>query len=167
MIDIAKFCLKCGAPMIDREVNGEARVVCSSASCDYVFWNNPVPVVAGLVKYQGSIVLIQNVGWPEDWYGLVTGYLEKNESPEEGIIREVKEEINLDAKVERWIGNYIFTQKNEIIMAYYLTAQGEIQMNEEINDYKLVPPDQLKPWPFATGLAAAQWLKDEGISNQT
>lgn len=161
---MSKHCIDCGAALQIQIHNEEERLGCSN-NCGYVFWNNPVPVVAGLVKYDGKIILIQNTGWPLDWFGLVTGYLEKNETPEEGIVREVREELGLESKVVSLIGNYIFTQKNEIILAYYLTAEGNIQTNDEIQDFKLVLPNKLKPWPFATGLAAEQWLKNENLIN--
>lgn len=159
------YCFKCGKELGYIDVGTERRLSCLDTTCGHVVWENPVPVVAGLVLYEEEIVLIQNRGWPADWFGLVTGYLEKNESPEKGIIREVKEELNLEAKVEYLIGNYIFEQKNEIILAYYLTAHGIIGIDtNELQDYKLVRPDKLQPWPFATGLAVKQWLEDQNIS---
>ena len=34
-------------------------------------------------------------GWPEKWFGLVSGFLERGETPEEGMRRELAEELAL------------------------------------------------------------------------
>jgi NADH pyrophosphatase NudC (nudix superfamily) len=47
---------------------------------------NPVPVVAALIEYQGKIVLARNAQWPEGMFSLVTGYLEKHETPEDAVV---------------------------------------------------------------------------------
>ena len=49
-------------------------------------------------KESPEIVLVRSNGWPESWFGLVTGFLEKSETPAEGCLREVKEgDILLDS----------------------------------------------------------------------
>jgi ribosomal protein S27AE len=52
-----KFCPACRTGLELRAVDGRERLCCGSAACNYVHWNNPVPVVAALVelddKYPG------------------------------------------------------------------------------------------------------------------
>lgn len=158
----AAFCQKCGSPLMEQEKDGYLRQVCSSEECSQVFWNNPVPVVAGIIEYDGNIVLIQNVGWPKEWYGLVTGFLEKGETPEQGMLRELKEELGLEGEIQSLVGNYSFFEKNELILAYHVIASGKIDMGDELSDYKVVPIDKVKPWPFATGIALGDWLERRG-----
>lgn len=154
----AAFCQKCGSPLLEKELDGYIRQVCSSEDCGRTFWNNPVPVVAGIIEYDGNIILIQNVGWPKEWFGLVTGFLEKGEAPEQGMLRELKEELGLDGEIQSFVGNYSFFEKNELILAYHVIAKGEINMGDELSDYKIIPIDKVKPWPFATGKALGDWL---------
>jgi ADP-ribose pyrophosphatase YjhB (NUDIX family) len=123
-----------------------------------VFWDNPLPVVAGLVEHEGKVILIQNKGWPESWFGLVTGFLERGETPEAAVLRELKEELSLDGEVVRLIGVYDFSMRNEVIVAYHVRARGSIALGEELAAYKAVEPDALKPWPFGTGHAVRDWL---------
>jgi len=53
--------------------------------------------------------------WPKSWFGLVTGFLERGESPEAGCLREVQEELGLDeAEIVSLIGVYEFTVRNEV-----------------------------------------------------
>jgi NADH pyrophosphatase NudC (nudix superfamily) len=154
-----KFCPRCAEPLISRELSGRGRLSCPSAECGYVFWDNPIPVVAALVEHGEHVLLVRNRGWPQGWYGLVAGFLEREEDPEEGALREVREELNLEGEIVSLIGLYSFPQKNEIIMAYHVRAHGEIRLGEELEDFKLIRPGKLRPWPFGTGLAVRDWLK--------
>ena len=36
--------------------------------------------------------------------------------------------------------------KNEIIIGYHVQARGEIRLNEELAEYRLVRPEQLRPY---------------------
>jgi NADH pyrophosphatase NudC (nudix superfamily) len=124
-----------------------------------VYWNNPVPVVAGIVEHDGLIILARNKLWPEKMFGLITGYLEQGESPEASIRREIKEELNLDSLKTSLVGVYPFLEKNEVLIAYHALTSGEITMGEELAEIKAIPPHKLKPWRFGTGYAVSDWLK--------
>ena len=154
----ASYCLKCGTKLIDREVDGFSRRACPSGNCDYVFWDNPVPVVAAIIEYGGAVLLVRNHGWLEKMFGLVTGFLEKNESLEEGVLREVKEELGLEGEVLGFVGAYPFFAMNQLLLAFHVVASGEIVLGEELVEVKPVALEKLKPWPFGTGLAVRDWL---------
>lgn len=157
------FCPQCASPLIAGFASGRNRLICSKP-CGYIFYDNPLPVVGAIVEYDDdTVVLVQNVGWPAEWFGIVTGFLEKNEEPADAILREIKEEIGLDAEIVERLGIYTFFQRNEIIITYHVRATGEIRTDEtEIQAYKLVPISQLKPWPFGTGPAVKEWLAKRG-----
>src|SRR5438128_12307896 len=88
-----KFCPTCASPLSARELEGHTRLVCSSETCDYVFYDNPVPVVAALIEHGETVLLVRSKGWPEHCYGLVAGFLEQGESPEQRALREVEDEV--------------------------------------------------------------------------
>jgi NADH pyrophosphatase NudC (nudix superfamily) len=149
-----KFCPSCAAPLAVRAEDGRA-----ACACGYVHWDNPVPVVAAIVEHEGAVILARNKEWPEKMYGLVTGFLEKDETPEEGVKREVKEELDLDATAAHLVGLYPFARRNELIIAYHVPAFGTVRLNEELADVRRIAPQKLRPWDFGTGLAVADWLK--------
>ena len=122
-------------------------------------WDNPVPVVAAIVEHEGAVILARNKAWPEKMYGLVTGFLEKDEAPEEGVKREVKEELDLDASAAHLVGLYPFARRNELIIAYHVPATGTLRLNEELADIRRIAPAMLRPWDSGTGLAVADWLR--------
>lgn len=157
------YCPQCASPLIPGVAGGRERLVCSKP-CGFVHWNNPVPVVGAIVEYDNdTVILIQNKGWPADWFGLVTGFLEKDEEPYEAVLRELNEELGLTGEIVEQVGVYTFFQRNELIITYHVRATGEIRMDEEeLQAYKLVPIHKLKPWPFGTGKALAEWLARRG-----
>lgn len=153
-----KFCPQCADLLVEGDIAGRPRQACRRPGCGYVFWDNPLPVLAGLVERDGFIVLARNHAWPEKTFGLVTGFMERDETPEEGVAREVHEELGLVARSASLIGIYPFQRKNELILAYHVVAGGEITLNEELAEYRLIPPEKLRPWDFGTGLAIRDWL---------
>ncbi len=157
-----KFCPACGSALAPSVQEGRTRLICSSESCGYIFHDNPVPVVAALLEHGQTVLLVRNKGWPEKWYGLVSGFLEKGETPEEGVLREVKEEVGLRGEIVSFIGAYAFREMNQVILAYHVRAHGEIVVGEEIAGVKAVPPDKLRPWPLGTGHAVRDWLAARG-----
>lgn len=156
-----RFCPHCAAPLIRREAAGRERSACTA--CDFVHWDNPLPVLAALVEVEGHILLARNVAWPHGRFALITGFMERDETPEQGIARELKEETNLDAQELSLIGVYEFQRKNELIIAYHVQATGTIQLNEELAEFRLVAPARLKPWRMGTGFAMADWMRSRQL----
>lgn len=159
------FCPLCAAPLAQRTEQGEARSTCS-AQCGFIHYDNPTPVVAAVVEHNGMVVLAHNRAWPDrlrSFYGLITGFLERAESPEQCAMREVKEELDLDVAAATLIGVYPFEQMNQVIIAYHVAANGAITLNDELDDFRHVALQECKVWPTGTGLALRDWLRTRGI----
>ena len=152
------FCPCCGGSLQTAEINGQSRLRCSVTGCAYVHWDNPVPIVAAIVEIDGAVILARNQNWPEKMFGLITGFLEKGETPDAGVLREVREELGLDAETAHFIGCYPFFEMNQLILAFHVPASGEIALNEELAAIKRVPVERLKPWTIGTGPAVRDWL---------
>lgn len=161
-----RFCPRCATPLETGVVDeGQPRLRCPDRACGYVHWDNPVPVVAAIVEHQGDIILARNRAWPPKMFALITGFLEKGDPhPESGVLREVEEELGLKGRVAEFVGHYPFERMNQIIIAYHVVAEGEIQLGEELVEYRRVPPAQLRPWPAATGLALRDWMLKRGLT---
>lgn len=153
-----RYCPWCSSPVQPVQRDGAERLICESDDCDFIHWGNPTPVVAAIVEHGDDVILVRNQGWPEKWFGLVTGFLEKVEHPEEGVLRELHEELGLRGEVQGFVGHYPFPQRNELILAFHVRATGEVELGEELAEYKRVPVGKLRPWPFATGDAVRDWL---------
>jgi NAD+ diphosphatase len=108
-------------------------------------------------------VLARSRSGPEHMYGLLTGFLARGESPQQGVTREVKDELDRDASATRLVGVYPFERKNELIIAFHVQAEGVISLNEELVDCRAIEPSRRRPWKFGIGLALADWLRSRGL----
>jgi ADP-ribose pyrophosphatase YjhB (NUDIX family) len=91
-------------------------------------------------------------------FALITGFLERGETPAGAVQREVKEETDLDGEAAHLIGVYDFARMNQVIIAYHVPATGRVKLSEELVDYRLIEPAKLRPWPQGTGQALADWM---------
>lgn len=163
-----RFCPQCATPLqpIVQDEDGGPKERLRCPACSWTHWNNPTPVLAAVVEYEGRILLARNAAWPGRMYALITGFMEAGETPQEGIRREVKEETDLDATAVELIGVYDFQRMNQVIIAFHVQAQGVVRLSPELVDYRLYACDEVKCWPAGTGYALADWLRRRGHEPQ-
>jgi NADH pyrophosphatase NudC (nudix superfamily) len=166
-----RYCTSCAtelAPMVLEEDGGpKTRLRCPA--CGWTHWNNPTPVLAAVVELtdrDGQLLLARNAAWPGRFFGLITGFMEAGETPEEGIAREVREETSLEPGAVALIGVYEFLRMNQVIVAYHVQAAGEIRLSPELSEHRILRPEDVKCWPAGTGRAVADWLTARGIEPQ-
>ena len=155
------FCPTCQARMEIKDIDGYNH--CTNSSCTFIQYQNPTPVVAAVIEYGDKQVLLgHNRACPQKWFGLITGFLEKHEHPDECVIREIKEEVGLDGTIQSFIGHYSFRRMNQIILAYHVKAEGDIILEDELDEVKIVAFDEVKTWPAGTGKALKDFLENLG-----
>lgn len=159
-----RFCPSCGQPLSVRNDGERDRKICVAEGCGRVVYDNPTPVVAAIVEKDGCAILARAHHFPEKWFGLVTGFLERGEAPDAGVLREVKEELGLDGTIVELVGVYPFTPMNQVIIAYHVRAEGEITLGAELAAFKAVPLEKLRPWPLGTGDAVRDFLANRAPS---
>ena len=153
-----RFCPQCSQPLQTVALEGRSHLQCRAAECGYIHWDNPIPVVAAIVEHEGLIILARSQGWPEKQYGLITGFLERGETPEQAVRRELGEELGLEAVAVNWVGHYSFFEMNQLLLVYHIIARGEIVLSDELAGIKSLPIERLKPWAIGTGPAVRDWL---------
>lgn len=134
------------------------RLACTATDCSYVHYDNPTPVVAAIVQREDSVVLVQNKGWPGSFFGLMSGFLERNEHPDEAVARELHEELGLVPLSQTFLGHYAFDGMNQLILAYHMVVEGEWTLGREIAAAKAIPIAKLRAWSVGTGPALQDWL---------
>ena len=158
------YCPSCATPLaaitLDEDGGEMERLRCPA--CGFTHWNNPVPVLAAVIEYQGKILLARNAAWEGKMYALITGFMEAGDTPEGGMAREIREETSLETRVLSLIGVYDFQRMNQVIIAYHAECHGEVRLSPELADYRLFAPEAVKCWPAGTGYALADWLKSRG-----
>ena len=166
MTQAFKFCPQCASALafITQAEDGGDKMRLRCPACNYTHWNNPVPVLAAVIEYDGQILLARNAAWPGKMYALITGFMEAGETPQDGIAREIAEETSLATESLDLIGVYDFQRMNQIIIAYHAVCHGEVRLSPELVDYRLYAPQSVKCWPAGTGYALADWLKSRGYT---
>jgi NADH pyrophosphatase NudC (nudix superfamily) len=162
-----RYCPSCATPLAQRtEVeDGGPRARLRCPACGFTHWNNPVPVLAAVIECadrDGRILLARNAAWSGRMFALVTGFMEAGETPEQGIVREVREETALACDAMTLIGVYDFQRMNQLIVAYHVLARGEIVLSPELAEYRLFTPEEVRCWPAGTGYALADFLRSRG-----
>jgi len=121
-----KYCLRCGAEMINKRIDHKERKVCPV--CKFVFYHNPVPAAGVVIQKDNKILLVKRKYEPYkgDWC-LPAGFMEYDESPEKCAIRETKEEINLDVELDGLFG--VYSGKDDprthaVLVMYWAKVKG-------------------------------------------
>jgi len=166
-----RFCPRCAQELawITQDEDGGAKQRLRCAACGFTHWNNPTPVLAAVVECidrDGQVLLARNTAWQGRFFGLITGFMEAGETPEDGIRREVLEETALVAEHVELLGVWDFQRMNQVIVAYHVAARGEIRLSPELAECKLLAPQDVRCWPQGTGQALARWLRLRGIEPQ-
>lgn len=118
-----------------------------------------IEVVAGII-YKNNKFLIAQRNAQKDQGGLWEfpgGKIEKNETYEDALIREIKEELNADIEVTEYIGENTHHYPNKTIKLHFYKAtliSEKIELLEHEN-YKWITKDEKDNFEFAEADKAA------------
>jgi len=94
------FCVKCGGAVV--QVTKE-KFRCTK--CGYMMYINPMPTTAGIIMKGSKIMFVRRGKEPyKNWWDLPGGFLKEKETPEQCMIREMKEETGLIVKPMKFLG---------------------------------------------------------------
>jgi NAD+ diphosphatase len=95
-----KHCPRCGSNGLVSDSIKSFRC----PACDFVFYLNPAAAVAGLVVNAdaGLLVVVRNHAPAKGTWDLPGGFLDSGETCEEGLRRELREELNLEIVSARY-----------------------------------------------------------------
>src|SRR3954467_4464308 len=159
-----KFCSRCGQPLalglLDTETRD--RLICNN--CGFIAYVNPRLVVSTIpVTDQGEAVLIRRA--IEPGYGAWAqpgGFLEIDETAQEGAVRETLEGTGLIVEPTEIVGGSRRPQAAVVVIAWEArVVGGEARSTPESLEVRAWAPDRI-PWPhiaFQTSAwAVHDWL---------
>lgn len=122
--------------------------------------NNTIFVSAGIVKKDGKYLISQrlpnSILCPNQWE-LPGGKIEFMESPEECLIREIKEELNIDITVDKLlsVNSHVYETEEKnyhvVLMTYLAKHMGGVISHKECQDSKWITLDEFKDYHFCEG----------------
>ncbi len=118
----SRYCSHCGARLIRRRVEGRTRSVCPR--CGRVDYENAKPCAGALVVRGGEVLLVRRAVLPyRGWWDIPGGFLEAEEHPEHGAVREVREETGLRVRLGGLFGVYLDRHESDPTLNLYYLAR--------------------------------------------
>ena len=136
--------------------NGEDIYYCNNCRCKIYSEVNrkTINVVAGVIRDEEGKILITQRNFKKAQGGLWEfpgGKIEPGESKEEAIVREIKEELNIDIKFDSYLDEKVFEYPEKTINLIALNCtkiNGEIKLMEH-EAYAWVKDNELRDYEFA------------------
>lgn len=153
---IQKHCWECGAALIEKPLEGEGIVPFCPVCGEYRFpmYNTAVSMIVTDEK-TGRILLIQQYGRPS--YILVAGYVNRGESAENAVRREILEETGLHAGRIRFNRTRFFEPSNTLMCNFtaFVSDADWLHTNREVDRYSWFSPADARRNIRPNSLAAA------------
>ena len=160
---IFKYCPVCGHELMSSIVreNEPPRLVCSDASCRFVFYLDPKLVACAIVEKDEKIILLKRAFSPErgKWV-MPGGYVDRGERVEDAAVRETMEECGINIELKNTLGIYSYDGYLEVVIVYLADYKsGELAAGNENTDVRLLDTEDI-PWDSLAFKSTRDALKD-------
>ena len=160
-----RFCPLCGARLKINKIHGQSELFCPK--CNFVFWLNSKPTASGLLVKNKKVLLVKRGIQPhKGWWDVPGGFLDFHEKPEIGLVRELKEELNIKVSNPKflgiYLGKYFSNPPQSTFNLYYVVTKwtGELRPADDVVKYKWCSINQLpKDIAFENNRLALKDLK--------
>ncbi|MGX1099828.1 NUDIX domain-containing protein [Amorphus sp. MBR-141] len=126
--------------------HGEDRERAVCTHCGFVSYENPKIVAGSVVRADGKILLCRRAIHPrKGFWTIPAGYLELNESPEEGARREASEEACATIRLTSLLAVYTIHRLSQVQIIYRAELDGAFAAGPESLEVALVDWDEI-PW---------------------
>ena len=146
------YCHVCGTGLTKKLIEDHERLFCPK--CQYPVYENPIPATAAVVINENhEVLLVKRTVEPKvgQWC-LPGGFVEMGESPEDGCLRELKEETGLEGEIHQWAGNIISESpvyQWVIVMGYSIkNVHGRLTAGDDCSEAVFFNPDTMPPIAF-------------------
>ncbi|MFC1550326.1 NUDIX domain-containing protein [Candidatus Neomarinimicrobiota bacterium] len=155
-----RFCHKCGNPVDQRAIDERVRDYCSS--CGTVYYDNPLPVVSAIVpNREREILLVLRAREPyANQWALPSGFVELNESVEQAVLRELKEETHIKGNIVKLLDTFSHHNKvyGDLIWVTFQIEHksGKLLAGDDASETKFFPLSELPPLAFTANRRAVE-----------
>ena len=148
-----RHCGACGTPT--EQAARERAKRCPA--CNLTVYPRISPAMMVLVTRGRELLLGRGVNFPPGRYSALAGFLEAGETIEEAVIREVREEVNVEVTNLRYFGSQSWPFPNSLMIAFQAEyAGGEMRHDPaELADAQWFTPENLPQLPPPLSIARA------------
>jgi ADP-ribose pyrophosphatase YjhB (NUDIX family) len=144
-----------------------------TSDCELCNFENPKATVTAVIIDHNNLLMLKRADEPfKGKWDFLGGYMDKDESPESALKREIKEEIGCDAELTfikmisgwaEWKG-----KRFPVLSHFYLVDIGDqkIKLNNENSEYAWAPirtVGEVEDIAFDTNIEMAWWLQENFI----
>lgn len=149
-ITLYSYCPNCGSKRL-KQVTQQLQ---KCSACDTSHYFNQRPCVGALIVQNKKMLLAKRTAMPyKGWWDIPGGFMDIDETPQEAISREVKEELGLHIEIQRFINFYPDTYNYKgvivpLLSIYFscgLKGNQKIELSDELNAYNWFPLHDLPP----------------------
>jgi NAD+ diphosphatase len=137
-----KYCRCCGR-LLDEKIDNNNEIYMYCNSCDKRYYENAICAIICAIKYQDKYLVVKQPHI-NDSYSLISGFVNINESLEECVKREIKEELGIELLSNiKYINSYPYNKKDMIMIGFLIEINNSlISTNNEISSYEFVKYDK-------------------------
>jgi NAD+ diphosphatase len=146
-----QFCGRCGSPL--RTKTNERAKECPQ--CGLLHFPRLAPAIIVLVERGRELLLARSRHFMPGMYSVLAGFVEPGESLVEAVMREVKEEVDIEVTNIKYFGSQPWPFPHSLMIGFTATyASGEISLDdEEIEDAGWFTVDHLPHIPGKISIA--------------
>jgi len=146
------YCGKCGT--LTETMEDEMAKICPE--CGFTSYTRLSPAVITAIIKGDKILMAKHSYGLKDRYSLIAGFLEAGETLEEGVKREVMEEVGLEVKNVKYFGSQPWPFPNSLMVGFTADyADGEITVDgNEIVEAKWFDVDEVQRFPSKISIAS-------------
>ncbi len=134
-------------------------------SCGISYYPRLAPAVITAILKGNQVLLARARHFPETMFGLVSGYVEPGETLEDGVKREIREEVGVEVRNLRYFGSQQWPFPHSLMIGFLADYEsGDITVDgEEIVEADWFDADHLPHIPPRVSIARKMldWFKDE------
>jgi ADP-ribose pyrophosphatase YjhB (NUDIX family) len=170
-LSLFAHCPKCGSSHF--EVNDEKSKKCSV--CKFVYYLNPSAAVGGFIfNSKNELLVCRRAEEPvKGTLDVPGGFVDMYESAENALIREIKEELNLDILESNFLfslpNNYPFSGFDvptlDLFFKCKVDSFEELESNDDVSEAFFIPLAEVKPEDF--GLTSVRKAIEIFLQNPT
>jgi NAD+ diphosphatase len=115
-----RFCGRCGAATVSEE-GGHVR---TCTACARKTFPRTDPAIMALVVHEDRVLLARQPTFPPSMYSILAGFVEPGETLEEAVVREVREEVGVDAVDVRYLRSQPWPFPQSLMLGFVMRARA-------------------------------------------
>ncbi len=141
-LEDAGFCPRCGA---QATVDFPRSLRCTR--CDYVAFYNPKPVGCAVVRDERGRVWLGRRGHEpgKGRWSMPGGFVDLGETVEMAVVREVREEMCVEAEIGALVGVYSRANDRVVVIVFEATLEGTPRATDEAPEVRAFEQHEV-PW---------------------